>query len=657
MGHNEPGERARAMTNDAPLDHAPDGARTGVFSARVAAVLVSAALFVVYTRTLCPGVLGGDAGELQFVPAILSLPHPTGTPLYVLLGHLWSRLPLGSDIAWRMNLLAAISASLAGGLLVLAVHALTARVWPGVVAAMAFGLGGTFWPLATQADKYAFNALMLALVLVVALTWGRRRSDGWLRALALVYGLSLTHHRTMLLLAPPLLGYVWWLERGALWLRGRRLIGLAALLVAPLSLYLYLPWAASRGLPPGTWHPEGLRGWLLYLADLGYVGRVATGAEGLGAQLALYARTLLADLTLAGVALGVLGLVVLLLRRRPEALLLLGAFALLAVGASRYQVPRHEVFFTPSFLIYALWIGAGLEAAAEGITRLVRRGLTPRATGVAVAGVAVLLAAAMLYPAAARYRPLRDAHHGAGTLDIWRQELKSGEMAYRVGAALARVPLEAIIVCDWEQATPLWYVQQVLGQRPDVDIYYPIERLEDALASGRPVVLARHVDPLPDTLRPGALGPLAGLYAAPQKDMPPGVATVETAFGDGIVLAGALIDSGAAVTGAVLPVTLYWMAETVPGHDWSVSVRLYGPDGSQAAQVDGAHPVLGMYPTSRWTAGEVVADYYELQIPARAAPGTYRIEVMLYRALPDGQWETQPADGGIALGTLEIRGR
>lgn len=80
MGHNEPGERARAMTNDAPLDHAPDGARTGVFSARVAAVLVSAALFVVYTRTLCPGVLGGDAGELQFVPAILSLPHPTGTP-------------------------------------------------------------------------------------------------------------------------------------------------------------------------------------------------------------------------------------------------------------------------------------------------------------------------------------------------------------------------------------------------------------------------------------------------------------------------------------------------------------------------------------------------------------------------------------------------
>ena len=72
-----------------------------------------ALVLAVYLRTLAPGALGGDPGELQFVPAILSMPHPTGTPLYILLGKLWSMLPLGPSVAWRMNLLAALSAALA----------------------------------------------------------------------------------------------------------------------------------------------------------------------------------------------------------------------------------------------------------------------------------------------------------------------------------------------------------------------------------------------------------------------------------------------------------------------------------------------------------------------------------------------------------------
>ena len=47
-------------------------------------------------------------------------------------------------------------------------------------------------------------------------------------------------------------------------------------------------------------------------------------------------------------------------------------------------------------------------------------------------------------------------------------------------------------------------------------------------------------------------------------------------------------------------------------------------------------PVLGMAPTSRWQQGEVVGDYYEIQLPLDLAPGTYRWGVPLYRSLPDG---------------------
>ncbi len=54
----------------------------------------------VYLLTLLPGVSFGDSAEFQRVPAELGIPHPTGFPVYVLLGKLFSLIPLES-IAWR----------------------------------------------------------------------------------------------------------------------------------------------------------------------------------------------------------------------------------------------------------------------------------------------------------------------------------------------------------------------------------------------------------------------------------------------------------------------------------------------------------------------------------------------------------------------------
>jgi len=47
---------------------------------------------VPYVRTLLPGLVGGDAGQLQYAARLLVLTHPTGFPLYLAIGHLWSSL-------------------------------------------------------------------------------------------------------------------------------------------------------------------------------------------------------------------------------------------------------------------------------------------------------------------------------------------------------------------------------------------------------------------------------------------------------------------------------------------------------------------------------------------------------------------------------------
>jgi hypothetical protein len=623
-----------------------------------------AVVLAVYMRTLTPGALGGDPGELQFVPAILSMPHPTGTPLYILLGKVWSMLPLGPTVAWRMNLLAAVSAALATVVVYFTVYLYAQHPVPALGAALSLAFGLTFWEQALLADKYAFNALMVALVLYLALRWGKTRSPGTLYLLVLTYGLSLAHHRTMALFAPTLLAYVWVLEKGALWRDWRRLLRLAVLVLAPLLLYLYLPWAEARGLPPGTWHPRTAREWYDYLFDTGRTGLVYVDPADLGEMLVFYARTLVRDFTWLGVALGVGGLVAMYRRRWLDAAFTLVNYLLQAFLAANHHVPRHWVYFIPSFVIFALWVGEGLSALWQGF-----RQLKPR-LGRAYGALSVLLAVAMLaWPLGSftgRYRPLRDAHHGVGVLDVWRQTLKLGRMGDRVGRAIAGVEPDAIIVCDWEQATPLWYVQQVEGVRPDVEIVYPVERLDEAAASGRPLYIARAQAGLAERWRPSCSDSIVLLRIKPAFDLPSVMVPSGTRLGP-FELAGYAYgpppEEGRTFfyPGEVVPLTLHWRAVEVPEHDYSISVRLFDEGGGQVYQVDSQHPVLGTYPTSQWTAGEVVSDYYELQIPPRTAPGAYRWGAVLYRALPEGGWESLKVYGTeeeMAMGGMvEVRPR
>ena len=626
-------------------------------------ILLLAGVLPVYILTLNPGVLGGDIGELQFVSHILGLAHPTGTPFYILLGKLWTLLPFGPSVAWRMNLLSAVAASLSVFIVYQIIYLNTRRVIPALSTALFFAFGPVFWEQATMADKYAFNALLLALVLYLALRWGQTHSPATLNLLALVYGLSLTHHRTMVLFAPALLGYIWWKERaaqeGALWGDWRRLLRLAALFFAPLLFYLYLPWAESRNLPPGTWHPRTLEDWYHYIMDTGQIGYLYVDLADVGERLLFYVRTLQRDFTWIGLLLGLGGLAWQFRRRPADAVFLLANFSLQAFLAANHHLPRQWTFFIPSFMIYALWIGEALGAVWAGFEPLRAR------WGKLGLVLAIILALVMLLvplvPFRERYQAFRDIHHGEGTLDVWRQALKLGRMGDRIGSAITLVDQDAVIVADWEQATPLWYYQQVEGQRPDVDIVYPVERLDEAAAKGRPLYISRNLPGLAERWRPSSTGPLIALNIEPVRQPPAGIVPLSIRLGDTFELTGFVYGEDDFYPATVVPVTLFWRALQDPPYDYSISLRLIDEAGQEVFQIDSQHPVLGTFPTSQWTAGEVIGDYYEIQLPSELPPGAYRWGVILYRPLPEGGWESLKVAGTgseIAMGgELEVRQR
>ncbi|RLC93667.1 MAG: hypothetical protein DRI77_11675, partial [Chloroflexi bacterium] len=71
--------------------------------------LLGLTTLALYLRTLLPSVGQADTFEFQVIVPRLGVAHPTGYPLYVLLGKLFTLLPLG-NVAWRVNLASAVCA-------------------------------------------------------------------------------------------------------------------------------------------------------------------------------------------------------------------------------------------------------------------------------------------------------------------------------------------------------------------------------------------------------------------------------------------------------------------------------------------------------------------------------------------------------------------
>src|SRR6476646_10318430 len=194
------------------------GRTTRAITLRDAMICLALALgaLALYTATLLPGIGSGDTAEFQRVVPTLGVAHPTGYPLYTMLGWLWSQLPLGATPAWRMNLFSAVMAALAVGALFLVGRALGQSRLVAAMAALTFAVSATFWSQATIAEVYALAALIQALLLLALLRWRQGRNPnakkGWpLWVAGLLLGLGLAHHRTIILLIPGALVF-WGLE-------------------------------------------------------------------------------------------------------------------------------------------------------------------------------------------------------------------------------------------------------------------------------------------------------------------------------------------------------------------------------------------------------------------------------------------------------------
>ncbi len=585
------------------------------------ASVVGLAAFSLYLRTLAPSVacIFCDSLEFQLVTYKLGIAHPTGYPLYTLLGKLFTLLPLG-DVAYRVNLMSAFFGAVTVALLYLTMRlALKFRV-PALIGVLVFAVSPVFWSQAVMAEVYTLNSIFVALTLFLLLRWKEAMEEGRgasLRSLALIYGLSLTHHRTMVLLAPAMAAFILWVDKG---LSKREWARLASLFLAPLLLYLYIPIRGVYTSSLDGTYVNTLSGFIKQVTAGGYGVFLIENPLGESREMAFYFTLFQEQFTWAGLALGLLGLFWFL--RRPKVLLLLGLAGVANfVFLLGYRVSDIEVFFIPLFLLWACFLGGGLALLWQGVVALWER-FSKKAPGYGYAAFLVLFGLLPLYL-------------GSGNYDV--VNLSQEWEAHDYGADILSLPLEedAVVVGILGEMTLMRYFQETEGLRPEITTIaadneaFRLAAVERELAAGHPVYLTRPLPGAEERWHLSALGPLIRVRERPAEvGVSPQVET-NVAFGDSLLLVG--YDSMVREShGRIwVPVNLYWQVVEKPEEFW-VSLRLVNSAGHLAGQVDSA-PVHDAYPTSAWQPGETIVDSYDLPVLVGVPPGEYSLEVVLYR--------------------------
>jgi tetratricopeptide (TPR) repeat protein len=479
----------------------------------ICAAFVFVAAITLYVATLAPTVTLVDSGELMLAARTLGVAHPPGFPLYVLLAHVFTWLPVGS-VAARVNFASALFAALAAMMLTLAVAEMLlagdglpaardkspkggrkprkqstgdARLdhtpsrfdrWvtgaaPCLLAGLLFAGSRTLWAYATITEVYTLNTLLITVIFFLMFGWRRRvledrvksgkavrggpifnPHDRWLYGAAFVFGLALGVHHVSVVVTLPAFALLVFATEGSAFFAGKRLLKTALFAFAGLAIYLYLPLAASAK-PLMNWgdpHTPERIWW--HVTGKQYQVFFDFSPEIIGRQFRVFLTLVGREFSPAWLPLALLmavaGLVALFKRDRT----LFWCFALVIIfdlaWALNYEIAEDkDAYYLPTFLTLAVVAGYGLLWVIAWL-----RSLRLPAKAVISAAVAVTLLVPAI--AAASNFAYNNRHGYFIARDYVENMLKAME------------PNGLLLTDDWQVYSPLLYLREVEGVRRDV---------------------------------------------------------------------------------------------------------------------------------------------------------------------------------------------
>lgn len=414
--------------------------------------------FVIYLFTLAPDVYGFDSAELATGVYSMGIVHPPGYPLYMLVGKLFTFLPIRSEI-YRLNLMSAFFAALTVLLLYKVIFRLIGRAWTAWVASAFLGFSIYFWQMSVVAEVYTLHTFFLVLEILILLNWRESGNNKLLVLFAFAFGLSLTNHTTGLLFAP---GFAWMIISSPKWKWKPEWYWLASGLsfFAALLLYLYLPIRANSS-PALDYIKDyyavdvstisGLY-WMISGQAYHFFAFAYHGAE-IWQQLLDGIHLIWRNFMGIGLILGLAGAAVSLKKDWKAGLALLLVFLGNFVFYINYRVSDKDTMFLPSFIIISIFIGYGLDFLYDLISK---RAVDIHLEKVTAQGFPIFWTCLAVLGLVLNWR--------------WTDMSQAyGPKTYS-DTILSTATQNATILSSWSPAVVLEYCQIVEGKRPDLKI-------------------------------------------------------------------------------------------------------------------------------------------------------------------------------------------
>jgi hypothetical protein len=448
----------------------------------------------VYLLTVTTSIPFWDSGEFIATSYTLGIPHPPGTPLYVLIGRLFAMLPIG-NVHLAVNLLSSVASALAVLFTFLVVvrfmrlaqtrHATGGQrtnadeviAWAaGAAAAFFAAFSNTFWGSAIEAEVYGLSSMVQIAGFYLALRWweelANNGGDGRLLLVWYLMCLSIGIHLGSFLAAPAILALALLVNWRSV-LNVKFLAWSAVLLLVGMSVHFYLmiraahnplinegdpeTWAAMMDLlqrkqygerPPfprsAPWSFQFGMFWNYFLDQY----RLWTATNPLPAVVPL--------------GLGLYGALMHAAREKKTFLSMLVMFGIASFGLLFYlnftdhEVRERDYFYTPAFHFFAVWIGMGAGFALELVKDLLGESAKEKVPAPLAAACAAVVGISWL---------------PAGT--YWYTHDRTDFFVARDFAYNMLQPLEknAVIFTNGDNDTfPLWCVQAVERVRTDVRV-------------------------------------------------------------------------------------------------------------------------------------------------------------------------------------------
>jgi hypothetical protein len=365
-------------------------------------LITSIFVFIIYLFTLAPSVVQIDSGELAAVQATLGIAHPTGYPLFTILGYLFSLIPLPFTKIFHLNILAAIYCAAAVGVFTYTIKycldnlssfkskssvqkesskkekkkgkyqieksdkqdelsdniKLITAIFGGLVLAFS----GTFWFQSTSVEVYSLHIFLVTLILFFLLkayvnSFENDKLTNWL-VFAFFLALGFTNHLTTLMILPGT-AYLYFSRYKFNSASFKKLTMMILLFAAILvAIYSYLPMRAAQN-PILNWgNPVDWERIFRHITGKQYQVWLFSSFDSAGKQFSHFWSILPFEYYL-GLLLVAIGLFVSIFKSRKLALFILITFVFTVLYSINYDIHDIDSYFLLAFLMLSFFAAFG----------------------------------------------------------------------------------------------------------------------------------------------------------------------------------------------------------------------------------------------------------------------------------------------------------